>query len=553
MIVMAVFALWAAPGLSLGLSVSRGGPAGSGGSVAVGGSRALPATLTASLRSGAGLGGGRWATLVPPHLGVDQTWDLAAWTGKDLIAWGSTASCCGTVPGQAGGSSGQGAALDLATGSWRSLPAAPVDVTVEATTWTGHRVLVWGSPPAAPPARNVLLAFDPANWRWRRLAAPPIAPRSHAEVLWSGTKLIVIGGQGPSPSALLSGATYDPRSNRWSALPAMPRFAAGAGTTPEPVSVTAAWAAGSLHVWVTYRESGSCGVHCGEVSARVQALRWTGGASRWDPGLTPPERVLVYDATAVPMGRFVALLGGSSCLPGMSCPPGLGSGTPELLNLRTDRWSSIAANAVLDSGSSYVWTGRRLVAVNPYVTSEGYVLGGYAASFDPASDSWANLPPLPIPAVPPSGPVLSGTVWAGSQLIDSDLMLVPGSHPSTGGPAPVGTLQSCPPIPFPAWVDSHFCGPAPGPGNGSGPEGSCVGTETVPPCGPGMVAGKYYAYTLLSSCTNDYIDGRWWRNELPGGSGQLNVWISVNTTGSAAGWIGPNGAVGFEPSTAATC
>jgi hypothetical protein len=68
-----------------------------------------------------------------------------------------------------------------------------------------------------------------------------------------------------------------------------------------------------------------------------------------------------------------------------------------------------------------------------------------------------------------------------------------------------------------------------------------------------MIAGKYYAYTLMSSCTNDYIDGRWWTNELPGGSGPLDVWMSVTASGSDAGFIGPDGAVGFTPSAATSC
>lgn len=60
-------------------------------------------------------------------------------------------------------------------------------------------------------------------------------------------------------------------------------------------------------------------------------------------------------------------------------------------------------------------------------------------------------------------------------------------------------------------------------------------------------------YTLLSACANDYIDGRWWTNELPGGSGSLDVWISVNADETGAGFIAPNGAVGFKPSTATSC
>jgi hypothetical protein len=132
-------------------------------------------------------------------------------------------------------------------------------------------------------------------------------------------------------------------------------------------------------------------------------------------------------------------------------------------------------------------------------------------------------------------------------------VLKPGHISSTTGPSAASTVPTCPPITFPEWVGGTFCGPPPGPGDGSGPDGSCLGTETAPPCGPGVVAGRYYAYTLIGNCTNDYDDGRWWTNELPGGTGPLEVWMSVNATGTGAGWIGPNGAVGFRPSVATSC
>ena len=540
-------------GASLGVTFSGGGSGGDGHGASPSSPDPAPSTPNASTGSSARLAGGRWMTLLPPHPGVVKTWDLATWTGTYVIAWGSAGAA--TSPGSlAAGSSEHGAAFDLATRHWRSIPAAPVDVNVESTTWTGHEILVWGSASGPPrhSGRNILFALDPTTWRWKRLAAPPIPSRTGAEVVWSGTRLIVIGGHGSSTTALLNGATYDPRTNRWSALPAVPRVVARAGSKAEAVGVTAAWSRDALYVWITHQVSRACGTNCGEISSKVQALRWSPGTSRWHPGAQPPEGVPVYDASAVSMGNSIALLDGSSCLPEMSCPARL-SGTPELLDVSTNTWSSIPANSALNSATWFVWTGRSLIAVSPYLTTDGHLVGGYAAAFDPASKAWADLPALPVSATPPSGSVLTGTVWAGSELIASHLVLAPRHRSSTTGPSSASTLPTCPPITFPEWVGSHFCGPAPRPGSGNGLDRSCLGDETAPPCGPGMVAGRYYAYTLISSCANDYIDGRWWRNELPGVSGSLDVWVSVNTTGTDAGWIGPNGAVGFEPSTVTRC
>jgi hypothetical protein len=542
-------------GVGLGAAVLASGSGGDKGSgLPPSAPDPLPITLGTPPVSGVDLAGGRWTTLPPPNLGVEKVWNLAAWTGTYVIAWGSVEPCCGSLPGEpTGGSSVHGAAFNPGSNIWRSLPPAPIDVNVESTIWTGSQVIVWGSTPAAAQqaTQNVLLEFEPKAWRWKRLATPPMSPRSAADVLWSGTSLIVIGGHDQSTPALLNGETYDPQSNRWSELPIFPNVTAVPGSSAEPVGVTAAWAVNSLYVWVTRQVSQACGIGCGEISRQTQALRWHPG-SQWYSGPTLPRNVSAYNATAVSMGWSIAILNGSSCLPEMSCPP-RGSGTPALFDVRTGRWSSIGVNAVLKSAGAFVWTGQSLVALSPFSTPSGYLVGGYAAALDPANDSWVNLPVLPVSAAPPSGPVVSGTVWTGSRLIEAGLEFVPQHGTSSTRAGTAGTLPSCPPISFPELVGGQFCGPAPGPGNGSGSGGSCIGTETTPPCGPGMVGGRYYAYTLNSLCTSDYIDGRWWTNELPGGSGLLNVWVSVGNSLAGAGWIGPNGSVGFKPSTATSC
>ncbi len=244
-----------------------GGANGGAGRAAAPGSRGpSPATVDAAAGSGPELAGGRWWPVAPPRPGVATAWSLAAWTGTYVIAWGSATPCCGTrAAGSKGASTEHGAAFDPVRGSWRSLPPAPVAATVASTTWTGRELLVWGATPTAgrsstPPAgrsstptagRSVLLAFDPATWRWHRLAPPPMAPRSDPQVLWSGTRLVVVGGRGPTATVIVNGATYDPRTNRWRVLPAIPGVAAPPGSTETAVGTTATWDAGSLYLWVT--------------------------------------------------------------------------------------------------------------------------------------------------------------------------------------------------------------------------------------------------------------------------------------------------------------
>ena len=168
------------------------------------GLRPSPATTPPGSATVRALAAGHWSMLAP-RPGNETAWDLAAWTGTYVVAWGSTQPCCTATAGNtSGGSSEDGAAFDPTSRTWRRLPSAPVSLTVQSTIWTGHQVLVWGSS-AAPGTPNVLLSFDPSRWRWKTLAMPPMTPRSGPEVAWSGTSLIVFGGQSGA-EALFDGA-----------------------------------------------------------------------------------------------------------------------------------------------------------------------------------------------------------------------------------------------------------------------------------------------------------------------------------------------------------
>ena len=98
-------------------------------------------------------------------------------------------------------------------------------------------------------------------------------------------------------------------------------------------------------------------------------------------------------------------------------------------------------------------------------------------------------------------------------------------------------------------MDGRFCGPAPGPGSGLGPSGECTGNETSPPCGPGVIPGQFYAYTVPGTCNGLMtFDGKQWVSELPPPNPvpDFDVWIQLSAGGSV-GWIAPIGAVGLQP------
>lgn len=165
------------------------------------------------------------------------------------------------------------------------------------------------------------------------------------------------------------------------------------------------------------------------------------------------------------------------------------------------------------------------------------VLGGGAA----AGVTWASNPrPTPRSAISPNA---------------TPPTTVPTENPGKPPPAPL----PCPANDItPSMATGSFCGPRPPAGSGLGPGGECTGKETIPPCGPGAVPNRYYAYTMPGTCSGLIIfDGRQWVAELtpPTRVPGADVWMQI-TAGGAVGWISPTGSVGFQPYTGqplATC
>jgi len=162
----------------------------------------------------------------------------------------------------------------------------------------------------------------------------------------------------------------------------------------------------------------------------------------------------------------------------------------------------------------------------------------------------------------------SGTLTADGPAMPAPSTSLPGpAHRSQANLPPRsawrGSPTSCPTdVSTPSMPYGKYCGPQPIAGNGLGPDGVCTGAETAPPCGPGAVAGQYYAYTLpgydpAPGCDGlIYFDGRRWLSELPppdtdSPAAPQYVWMALQADGRL-GFISPNGAVGFDPATPAT-
>ncbi len=149
-----------------------------------------------------------------------------------------------------------------------------------------------------------------------------------------------------------------------------------------------------------------------------------------------------------------------------------------------------------------------------------------------------------IDAVKGSGRLQVGE--AGSDRLGVTLMA--GTRPDDGGnPAPPWMCSAgVPAPPEPTRPDGE-----PGRGNGSGPDGECTGRETVPPCGPGAEAGRFYPYTWRRPCDEVIVfDGRRWQSGMPPPvpQGAVHAWarfdgaeVRLRTSSASVGFVPEGG------------
>ena len=144
------------------------------------------------------------------------------WSGSELIRWSGLDFA--TV--------GNGAAFDLASGTWRTIARAPIEFRPFATTtWTGTEMFVWGGQvddaQGQPTSAVDGAAYNPTTDTWRRLPDAPIEGAQGCCALWTGEEVIVLGA-GPDPYELDAGghpgspgqqaAGYDPETDEWRRL-----------------------------------------------------------------------------------------------------------------------------------------------------------------------------------------------------------------------------------------------------------------------------------------------------------------------------------------------
>jgi hypothetical protein len=338
-----------------------------------------------------GSSSGSWRTLpsapVRAEAGV-----TSVWTGDEMIV-------VGTHPGPDGtfiGTTDLAAAYDPVTRAWRRLPTPPKTENYchRGAVWTGREMLFWGSG---------LLGFDPLNDRWQRLPQPPAGM---GIAVWTGHELIGWGG-GCCGDASSDGAAYSPATGAWRKL------------APSPLAPEQ----GALGVW-TGREllvfvSGINPADGKPWPARLaRAAAYDPSTDSWRRLAPIPDLGVRFGGTATWDGHEMLVVGaGARARSTLAYDPA------------ANRWRRLASPPVGRLDARAVWTGSRLLVWGSETASSASPVG---LAYEPRSDRWSRLPRVPLHGLGQT------VVWTGH-----DLLVWGGVVPTPAGTkAPVRYLNT---------------------------------------------------------------------------------------------------------------
>ncbi len=224
---------------------------------------------------------------------------------------------------------------------------------------------------------------------WHRISAAPIAPEDATSV-WTGKQVVVFGrdqrtaldahGQPYSIGSVNVAASYNPATGRWRSLspPKGPTY------SPGPL---AAWTGKEVLVW-------------GPFDYRA----YNPSSNHWRT--LPPA----------PTARGFALWTGKELIGwgGGCCGDAFTDGSA--YNPATNRWQRLPRSPLAGSQNPLaVWTGREVIvlvgSVNPASGKPWPTRLARAAAYDPVSNRWHRIAPLPVPLAGAAG------AWDGRELL----------------------------------------------------------------------------------------------------------------------------------------
>jgi N-acetylneuraminic acid mutarotase len=230
-----------------------------------------------------------------------------------------------------------------------------------------------------------------AGGRWRVLAPAPIAPEAGAASVWTGRQVLVVGRtahrseDGAERASVEVAASYDPRTNRWRRLTPPQHGRAGVGGR-----YSVAWTGAEAVVWGP-----------GTYAAFDPAT------NRWRRLPPPPPDAHGQGGIVAWTGRELVGWGGGCC--GDAFADGVA------FDPAANVWRRLAASPLAGSQAPIgAWTGRELVIFVSGIDPDGRPSPSQlarAAAYDPGTDTWRRITPLPAPR---GGAI---AVWDGHEVL----------------------------------------------------------------------------------------------------------------------------------------
>lgn len=268
---------------------------------------------------------------------------------------------------------------------------------------TGPDVLLWSrnretsAVPITPPATTCESddppAFAGVPEAWSALAPPP-APRARAGTVWTGDRLLMVGGDSNfGGSRHPSVFSYDPPADQWSCLADAP-FSASANRI--------AWTGELLYAWG------------GNTAATYEPATDT-----WQQLPDPPE--------AAPTDPVVVTWTGAELIVWGSTSRRDSTATGVAYNPDDAEWRVMADGPLPLNQAQAIWTGDELIVYGAHLdgNNRSTTETSVGAAYDPAGDTWRELPPFDL------SPQAASIAWTGSELIAWDYALAAGSYDPT--------------------------------------------------------------------------------------------------------------------------
>lgn len=304
---------------------------------------------------------------------------------------------------------------------WSELPEAPIGGRyAHSAVWTGNEMIVFGGFNDASDIGEQAAgaaAYHPGTNTWRAIAEPPERLHAGGFAVWTGDVVVAF----PQPfewgtdSPELPGAIYDPEADEW-------RDIALSGVGQLQAGSQVFWTGGRVLVagmWHSANENGEMN----------RAALYDPATDTWERlpdaplvlgsayGMTPPEAVwtgeeMIY--VGVPLDDPADYMVTEDLEPTSDRIAVLA------LNPQTGRWRELPDVPLAARFSpSVAWTGSQLVVAGGhlYTDAQEEIPQMDGAIFDPASETWEQLPDLPSGLWPGDGGDTGSAAVAGEQLV----------------------------------------------------------------------------------------------------------------------------------------